>query len=417
MKNLLFPLLLLLGACNSPTPESQQPVTAGLESLFNEQRALTDVAFIAPYWRLPGNPGFDSAIYYIERQLQAAGYVAEAAATPDQRLVYRLEQRPMEEPAWEPVSASVLLNGQSEPLITFATNRNNIAINSASTPAEGITATVIDAGKGSEAELAALDVKGKIVYAETHPYRLYQRAVVQGGAAGILSYNMPAYTQPEKNTESIQFGSIPYDAEKRGFSLLLSHRARTALKKALAAGPVQARVQVQTNFIQKPELTIVAQLLGTTPTAGQFVYSAHVQEPGANDNASGVGVQLEMARTAAAMHRQGLLNPARSLSFLWGDEITSTRRYVQEKKGSKIVAGLSLDMVGQNTELTGGTFLIEKMPDPSAIWTRGEDKHTEWGAGDVGKDDLFPHFHERLHLAAHAAAGSGYRLGSGAKPF
>ncbi len=92
------------------------------------------------------------------------------------------------------------------------------------------------------------------------------------------------------------------------------------------------------------------------------------------------------------MHRQGLLNPARTLSFLWGDEITSTRRYVQEKKGSKIVAGLSLDMVGQNTELTGGTFLIEKMPDPSAIWTRGEDKHTEWGAGDVGKDDLFPHF-------------------------
>ena len=30
-------------------------------------------------------------------------------------------------------------------------------------------------------------------------------------------------------------------------------------------------------------------------------------------------------------------------------------------------------------EKTGGTFLIEKMPDPSAIWTRGNDKHTEWG--------------------------------------
>jgi aminopeptidase YwaD len=36
-------------------------------------------------------------------------------------------------------------------------------------------------------------------------------------------------------------------------------------------------------------------------------------------------------------------------------------------------------MVGENTDITGGTFLIEKMPDPSAVWTRGNDKHTEWG--------------------------------------
>ena len=41
--------------------------------------------------------------------------------------------------------------------------------------------------------------------------------------------------------------------------------------------------------------------------------------------------------------------------------------------------GMSLDMVGEDTEKTGGTFLIEKMPDPSAVWTRGDDHHTEWG--------------------------------------
>ena len=32
------------------------------------------------------------------------------------------------------------------------------------------------------------------------------------------------------------------------------------------------------------------------------------------------------------------------------------------------------------------------MPDPSAIWTRGNDKHTEWGAGDVKEQNLFPHY-------------------------
>lgn len=32
------------------------------------------------------------------------------------------------------------------------------------------------------------------------------------------------------------------------------------------------------------------------------------------------------------------------------------------------------------------------MPDPSAIWTRGADKHSEWGAGNVQEKDLFPHY-------------------------
>jgi len=53
---------------------------------------------------------------------------------------------------------------------------------------------------------------------------------------------------------------------------------------------------------------------------------------------------------------------------------------------------VSLDMVGEDTEKTGGTFLIEKMPDPSAVWTRGEDHHTEWGGSPLRVDQLTPHF-------------------------
>ena len=49
-------------------------------------------------------------------------------------------------------------------------------------------------------------------------------------------------------------------------------------------------------------------------------------------------------------------------------------------------------MVGENTAITGGTFLIEKMPDPSAIWTRGNDKHTEWGGRKLKAKDMKPHY-------------------------
>jgi hypothetical protein len=38
------------------------------------------------------------------------------------------------------------------------------------------------------------------------------------------------------------------------------------------------------------------------------------------------------------------------------------------------------------------------MPDPSAIWTRGKDKHTEWGGRALQESDLFPHYFNDLTL-------------------
>ncbi|WP_373397551.1 M28 family peptidase [Algoriphagus halophilus] len=32
------------------------------------------------------------------------------------------------------------------------------------------------------------------------------------------------------------------------------------------------------------------------------------------------------------------------------------------------------------------------MPDPSAIWTRGEDQHSEWGGRPLEKEDMKPHY-------------------------
>ena len=101
-----------------------------------------------------------------------------------------------------------------------------------------------------------------------------------------------------------------------------------------------------------------------------------------------------MAVVTGRLLDKNLLSPKRTMTFLWGDEIVSTNRYIVEDsvRAKNIKWGISLDMVGENTAITGGSFLIEKMPDPSAIWTRGKDKHTEWGAGDVTIEDMKPHY-------------------------
>ena len=59
----------------------------------------------------------------------------------------------------------------------------------------------------------------------------------------------------------------------------------------------------------------------------------------------------------------------------------------------------SLDMTGEDTTKTGGTFLIEKQADPSAVWPRPSDPHTEWGASKVQAESLKGSLLNDLHLA------------------
>jgi len=59
----------------------------------------------------------------------------------------------------------------------------------------------------------------------------------------------------------------------------------------------------------------------------------------------------------------------------------------------------SMDMTGEDTAKTGGTFLIEKQADPSAVWPRPSDPHTAWGAGEVKASELKGSLLNDLHLA------------------
>lgn len=360
---------------------------------FQAERAFETTRFVSEQWRVPGNAGFDTSIHYVLQILKEAGFapIDEAkAGTPH----YRLERYPLRRPTWEPIAAQLKIKGQEEVLLDFSTNRNMVAINSFSTPNEGLEAEVVYLQSCSPNAIKKAKVKGKIVMGDCSANQLFRTAVMKQGAVGVLAYSIPNYNQPENYPNSIPFRSISFNSEAKGWAINLSYGAREALKAALEAGPLKVAVDIKTKIYPSEELTLIAEIPGQQAADERFVFSAHVQEPGANDNASGVGTLAEMARVAIQLHQQAKIQPQRTITFLWGDEIRSTRRYIQQDSGRAkgIKWGVSLDMVGEDTEKTGGTFLIEKMPDPSAIWTRGEDKHSEWGATKVGKEDLNPHY-------------------------
>jgi aminopeptidase YwaD len=361
---------------------------------FSGDTARAVVELMEHYWRLPGNAGFNASIDRVAGTLRRAGYLAQDSAPPGSRLTYRIERRPMARSTWEPEDASLAIVGGSAPLLRWATNRNMMAINSYSTDASGVEGELISVGKGTPDEFARATVAGKIVFGELPVGRLFEEAVRKRGAVGVLAYSLPAYTQPETHRSSIQFSNIPLDSAKHSWGLLLSYDARQALQAALAKGTVRVRVMTRARSFSAEERTLIAEVHGAPAPNERFVFSAHVQEPGANDNASGVGTQAEMARVAAQLVRAGQVAPKRTITFIWGDEIRASQRYLQEnpERTRGVRWGLSLDMVGEDTKLTGGTFLIEKMPDPSAVWTRGNDRHTEWGGGELTEDKLTPHF-------------------------
>lgn len=382
-------LILTLGCSQEQVPQqTSDDYFKIIRPEFNGELAYETTAFVEQYWRVAGNTGFNKSVYWIAEHLEKSGYVLESKATDTERLTYRIEKRAMANPTWEPVSASLHIEGEKDPLLLSSTNRNMTYLNSASTPKEGVTAEIVNLDTDTKSS-----IKGKIVYTESRAGKFYEKMVAEG-ALGIVTYNNPSYLQPEKNTTSIQFRSLPNQKKTKLWGIALSHEANQRLKTKLEKGSTRAKVVIQTKIYPSEELTVVANIKGNTQPDERLVFSAHIQEPGANDNATGVGVQLEMAALAAKLFQEKKIDLDRTMTFLWGDEIISTRRYIQEDKirATGIKWGISLDMVGENTALTGGSFLIEKMPDPSAIWTRGNDKHSEWGGEVLSLAEMKPHY-------------------------
>ncbi len=368
---------------------------------YSGERARQLVEYMGGWFRWPGNTTFDASLDRVVMQLSDAGYVPEDSAPRNAPLVYRIEKRPMRVPAWDLDDASLTIVGDRAPLLRLATNLNMLAINSYSTPDTGVVAEVVDVGKGTAADYDRVKVEGKIVLADGGIGQVFTEAVQKRGAVGALAYRMPAYTKPEINRSSIQFSSIPLDSVRKTWGMPISRGALDSLRASLARGPVSLRVMTKTRLFPSVERTVVAEVRGATVPSERFVFSAHVQEPGANDNASGVGAAAEMARVFATLWKSGAVRPKRTITMIFGNEIAQTRNFLADnaERTRGVRWGLSLDMVGEDTKKTGGTFLIEKMPDPSAVWTRGNEKHSEWGGSPIKKEEIVPHYFNDFLLA------------------
>ena len=359
--------------------------------------AMDVVRFMDPYWRIAGNPGFNASVDRIRDVLKGAG------------LDPRVEEFPLRGKGWDYQTGTLSFADNGEELLSKETDRVSLCINSFSTNG-AIEAPLVDVGAGRAGDYQGKGLKGAVVLGSASVGSLWQQAVKQRGAIGVISTSIAAYIRPDDPStftfpdqqDVFQWGSVPYDETAKAFGFKASWRAAARMRARLQNGPVRVKVDVRSSFYDGPNRMVVAEIPGAIKPEERIVMVAHIQEPGANDDGSGCGTLLALAiALQKAIAAKALPPPGRTLTFIWGDENRGSRAWLtahpDHAKGVQYM--FSMDMTGEDTSKTGGTFLIEKQADPSAVWPRPSDPHTAWGAGEVKASELKGSLLNDVHLA------------------
>ena len=220
----------------------------------------------------------------------------------------------------------------------------------ASLPARDLApAPVVDVGYGTEEELG--NVKDRIILARVgriHESFKAEKAA-ERGAVGMILFLEDDPWGIYTGRLRYPLGSIPAIAVSRADGLRLS--------RASAAGDLKARIEIDAHTWEARGKNLLATLRGRGEEflAATAHRDSRPQSPGANDNASGSVVLLELARALSGQR------PDRSIVFFSTDAeeygLRGSLGYVEAHRDgmNRCVANLNLDSVGQ-----GGVVVMER---------------------------------------------------------
>lgn len=249
---------------------------------------------------------------------------------------------------------------------------------------------LVDVGPGTaDADYAGKDVKGKVVLATGYAGDVVRQAAVKRGAVGAVIGPTP-FDRPE-HPDMVRYNGIWPRADEMertaaGFQVSLRQMAR--LQALMAKGPVTVRGTVDATLAPGKLTLVHAVFPGSEEAEREVVVMAHLDHPkwSANDNASGAGALLEMARTVRALLAARKIAPLRrTLHLVWVPEYYGTMAWVSAHPevrrcggwddarvasprgsaagGACVLAALNLDMVGEDTVKTGSRFYATRTPD------------------------------------------------------
>ncbi len=381
---------------------------AAVKETYARPAARQHVAALSQFHRLQASPGYRAAAEYCLGRLRSWGIEAEILSFPaNTRTTYWTCTMFQEWAATAGTLDLLLPGGDGERLADY--RDDPLALIQRSLPFDGeAEVVVLERGDTPEA-YEGIDVAGRVVLAQGDSGTVQRLAIDERGAVGILYDGMrelPPVRQRIDLPDAREYTSFWWRAgsEPQGFGFVLTPRQGDRLR-ALAReraqrgeGPLRIRATVGSRLYDGQMEVVSALVRGRTD--GEAVVVAHLchPQPSANDNASGAAATLEAARTLQTLIASGRLPlPERSVRFLWVPEMTGTYAYLatHEDEIPRMVAGINLDMVGENQALCGSVFLVERPPEAAG--------------GFAG--DLVEALHEALGEGARNLGGTaGYPL-------
>ena len=339
--------------------------------------AKSFVAQVSRFHRIQGSTMFHEAAEYVKNELSGLDFqdaVIEQFPA-DGKTKYWTHTSPI---GWEIQSAELRLVEPEEKLLcTYEDCPQSLHTFSKATPVKGVTAELVDVGKGTkQKDYEGKNVNGKFVLATGRARLVHQQAVYKHGAAGVITdtitHEMPNVRESLDIPDAHAYQAIwptADDLPKVAFGFSLSKRQGNALRALLQAGKtVKLKAKVDARLFPFHEDVLTATIQGTEEPNKEIFLIAHLchPKPSANDNASGSGLLLEVARTIKTLIRKGKIPPpARTIRFIWVPETLGTVAYLSRhpELSSRLVAGINLDMVGQNQELCKSTLNLDRTPD------------------------------------------------------
>jgi hypothetical protein len=255
--------------------------------------------------------------------------------------------------SWEADKATFDLiapDGSAERLADRAETPACLAMWSAPTPADGVAAELIHLEKPDDGETWTTDqVRGKIVFSSAHPHTV-KKVLLEAGAVGLLSdFQSPGANLPDAVSWINAWSDDPggwavTGRDARGWSFQIPPRQGEQLRARLCAGEkLRGRAFVRASI----EPGTLPAVTGVIPGSGreEVLLLGHQFEQGMVDNAGGVGLMIEVARSLQSLISEGKLPaPERPIRFLFMSECYSTLHWVETaRRARRTAAGLCID--------------------------------------------------------------------------
>jgi aminopeptidase YwaD len=330
------------------------------------QRALRHLQAISQYHRIPASPGYREAAKYCADQLEQSGLDCTIIRYPADPAVQYGSQRMFRE--WHCREAELyLLTPRKQLLAQYSRSELSIIQRSSSTPPEGVTAELVVVENAEDpSSYNGIDVGGKMVLARGNVQRIFDLAVRKHGAVGLVVDNLAEISPHRREilSEALEYTSFRWEDEKEtGFGFVVSPQVGNQLRQLCKYGKVCLFARVDADLYVGEMENVEAVIPGQTSEELLLISHLCHPRPGANDNASGPSVLLEVARTFQQLIQQGVITrPRRTLRFLLVPEMIGTHVYVHmnQQRIHKTLAALNLDMVGADQAKTGSVMTIEK---------------------------------------------------------